>query len=384
MKQNQTLIFRFGVLQLCALILCLPLIFSSCKKQDVTEASATASDTSAALQNAKVVHAGSSIQSVINTAKPGDVIRIEPGIYKEAIKVQTANLKIIGLSNANGEGVVIKNPGDEDNGITVTDAGDGFVLENVTVKGFDENGVFLINVDGFKISKVKTVSNGEYGIFPIFSKNGVIEFCIATGHSDTGIYIGQSSNVVMRFNQAYANVIGLEAENSTNITVIKNYSYNNVCGILVDLLPGKNLKTESNIFITENLVTNNNHANFGEPGSLESVVPVGVGILLLGVDSSTIKKNIIKGNNFFGIAVFSTLVLGKLAGIPDDNFADIDPIPDGVKVAENLLVKNGSNPPKISIPLPGVDLLWDGSGTNNCWARNAYASSYPAPLPNCN
>jgi parallel beta-helix repeat protein len=320
----------------------------------------------------------------VDAASPGDVIRIEPGIYKEAVTVSKANIKMVGITSAAGEEVIIKNPGNEDNGIRVTDEGDGFVLVNVTVKGFKENGVILIRVDNFKLNKVKTINNGEYGIFPVLCNNGVVEYCSATGHSDTGIYIGQSSNVILRFNVASANVIGLEVENASNITVTKNYTHNNVTGILVDLLPGKQLKANSDIVIKDNLILNNNHENFGEEGSLESVIPSGIGILILGSDNVLVKQNSIKGNNFFGVGVFSSKVLGVLANVPDEAFADIEPNPDGVKVVENILVKNGSAPPQIAIPLPGVDLLWDGTGTNNCWARNLFTTSYPSPLPSCN
>ena len=45
-------------------------------------------------------------------------------------------------------------------------------------------------------------------------------------------------------------------------------------------------------------------------GQLESFVPPGLGILVLGTDETTVEKNTVTGNNFSGITVFSTLVLG--------------------------------------------------------------------------
>jgi hypothetical protein len=63
-------------------------------------------------------------------------------------------------------------------------------------------------------------------------------------------------------------------------------------------------------------------------------------------------------------------------------FADIEPNPDAVEVTNNHLSSNGSNPPS-TLPLPGVDLLWDNTGAGNCWKNNHYTSSFPASLPEC-
>ncbi len=360
-------------------------ICTSCKKEQAvtdTQQSRISVDLSAAKADI-IVHAGGSIQAAVDAAEAGMLIKIEPGTYSEAVTVNKPGIKLIGITN-NGVGVIIKNPGDEENGITVTDAGDGFALQNVTVQGFEENGVLLTAVDNFSISHVTAVNNGEYGIFPVHSSHGIIDHCTASGHTDTGIYVGQSSDVDMQFNFAYENVNGLEVENSFNVNVTHNQVYNNVCGMLIDLLPGKDVKTSSNIYIANNHVYDNNHVNFGEPGELESFVPSGLGILILGADETTVEQNTVIGNNFAGITVFSVLVLGALAGIPPEAFADIEPNPDGAKIYKNVVLQNGKVPPSLPIPLPGVDLLWDGSGINNCWSNNNFKTSYPSQLPLCN
>jgi parallel beta-helix repeat protein len=330
-----------------------------------------------------IVTPGSSIQAAINVATPNSVIQIQPGTYNEAIVVNKAGIKLIGLTGSGGEEVIIQNPGGADDGIVVTDAGDGFVLKNVTVKNFLENGVLLQSVNGFTLSNVTAINNGEYGLFPVFCTNGKIEHCTATGHTDTGIYVGQSSNVDLEFNTVFANVNGLEIENCTNVSAEKNHCYDNVCGILSVLLPGLTVKTATNIVIDQNHVHDNNHINFAQPGGFEFFVPSGSGILVVGTDNTTVKENKIRNNNFVGVATVSTLILGALAGIPPVAFADIEPNPDGARIKGNNLFNNGLLPPA-GIPLPGVDLLWDGSGTNNCWEGNSFTNSFPATLPNCN
>jgi parallel beta-helix repeat protein len=355
-------------------------VFMSCKK----DYSPPCSNGAHGKNKGTIVHRGGSIQAAVDAAKAGDVIQIEAGIYKEAILVDKPDIQLIGLVCNPSEKVIIQNPGDEENGITVRSNGDGFVLKNVTVEDFEENGVFMIRADNFLLSHVETINNGEYGLFPLFCNNGIIEYCSATGHDDTGIYVGQSSNLELQYNVAFGNVNGLEIENCTNVAAIKNHSYDNVAGILVVLLPGLTVKTSSDILITENIIEGNNHVNFADPeGGFEALVPSGSGILVVGVDRVEIKNNKISNNNFSGIATVSTVILGALGGIPPEAFSDIEPNPDGTKITNNKLVNNGSAPP-VGIPLPGVDLLWDGSGTNNCWKNNTYSTSYPAALPVCN
>ena len=373
-----------GILLLTAIILN-SMIFVGCKKEvtplqgeQKSEGNSDGRNENQLSPNLRV-HAGGSIQAAVNAARPGSIIIIDPGVYKEAIVVNKPGILLIGAS----DGVIIQNPGDEENGITVMDKGDGFVLKNVTVKNFGENGVYLDHVNGFLLSHVTAIDNGEYGIFPQFCTNGVVDHCVASGHSDTGIYVGQSSNVVMSFNTTFANVNGLEVENSKHVIVTLNQSFNNSAGLAIILLPGLVVKSASDILVYKNNIHDNNHDNFAPPGGgFESFIPKGVGILLLGADHTTILENTISGNNFVGIATISTLVLGALAGLPASAFADIEPNPDGTRIRSNVLHNNGSAPPP-GFPFPGVDLLWDGSGTDNCWKANIFSTSFPSPLPAC-
>ncbi|MEO8452373.1 MAG: parallel beta-helix domain-containing protein [Gemmatimonadota bacterium] len=330
---------------------------------------------------ATVVHAGQSIQAAIDAATAGSVIQIEPGIYAEALTIDKPGLRLVGLGGDGKPGVVIKNPGGVDNGITVRRNSAGIVLENFTVRDFLENGVILIGVDGFRFSRITAIKKGEYGLFPVVSSHGVIERCTATGHSDAGIYVGQSTDVEVRQSIAHDNVLGIEIENSTRVGVFDNESYHNVVGVMVVLLPGLAVKTSEGVRVLRNRVHDNNVPNFGHPGELESFVPTGSGILVVGVDRAIIDDNVVTGNQFVGVGLGSTLLLGALAGLPPEAFADIEPNPDGVRITNNNVTGNGGTS---SIPfLPAVDLLWDGSGTNNCWFANQSGTSVPNPLPAC-
>lgn len=375
----------FSLLSVWAIVLLFLTFLTGCNKE-ASQSPLPAPGNAKDAINAKMsitVHAGESIQAAVDAAAPGTTIKIEPGTYTESVTVNKAGIKLVGMGDDEAD-VVIQNPDEEENGIIVFDAGDGFVLKNVTIKNFEENGVILIRVDNFILSHVTTIDNGEYGLFPVFSSHGIIDHCTASGHSDTGIYVGQSTDVKMQYNTAHDNVNGLEIENSSDIDASFNKSYNNVCGILVTLLPGLDVKTSSNIHVAYNLVIKNNHENFGDTTEgLESAVPPGLGILVLGTDHTTVEHNIAAGNKFAGITLFSSLVLVELAGLDPNDF-DIEPNPDGTSITQNIVEGNGFNPPPLDIPLPGVDLLWDGSGNDNCWSGNKFKTAYPAPLPSCN
>ena len=325
-----------------------------------------------------VVSVETTIQAVVDAASPGDVIHIQPGIYKEAVIVNKPNIKLVGRG-----AVIIENPGNEDNGITVRADGDGFELHNVTIRNFESNGVVMIRADHFVLSHITVVDCGEYGLWPIRSNHGVIEHCTASGHSDSGIYTGQSNDIVMRFNRVFNNTIGLEIENCIDVIASNNQSYDNVTGILVVLLPGLTEKISSNITVSNNHVYQNNKINTADPADgFEAFVPTGGGILVVGSDNTLIENNTVQHNQFLGIAVVSSLTLGALAGLPPEAFGDIEPNPDGVQIRNNTVNTNGAVQP--ALPFPAADLLWDGSGTNNCWSDNNYKTSFPSLLPECN
>jgi len=327
-----------------------------------------------------IVGEGASIQDAVDMAGAGGVIHIKPGVYWQSVTVVHPNVRIMGLKGPGGEQVVIKNPGAVNNGINVRAGADNFALSHVVVEGFNRNGVFLIDVNGFDIRHVTAQDNLDYGIYPIRSSNGSVSHSVASGHADAGFYVGQASDIKLTHNVAFDNVIGIEVSNSDDILVSHNQTYNNTAGILAALLPGRMIREANRITLRHNQVRDNNLPNFADHG-LAVGVPKGSGILAVGIDHSLIEHNTVTGNHFLGIALASSLVLGQLAGFPTEAFADIEPNPDYVRIEKNTVTGNGTVQP--DLPFPAVDLLWDGSGSENCWDKNTYDSSVPEMLPAC-
>ena len=331
-----------------------------------------------------LVAPGMSLQAAVDAAGAGGMVLIEPGVYRDSVVITASGVRLHGIDGGNGEGVVIENPGGADNGIHVTATARDFALDNVTVRGFNANGVLLVGVDGFRLSRVRTERNGDYGLFPLASMHGVIENCTATGHADTGIYVGLSSDVEIRTSVTWANVIGFEIENSTRVSLMQSRTFSNTVGILVSLLPGLPVMTSADILVANNRVDNNNGPNFGDPADIVALLPSGSGIIVIGPDRVTVSHNTVTGNRSTGIAIGSALILTQLAGLPPDVFGSADPTPDQARIEFNEALGNGSAPlPPFGILFPGVDLLWDGLGTGNCWRQNRYGASFPAQLPAC-
>jgi parallel beta-helix repeat protein len=325
------------------------------------------------------VHQGDSIQAAIDAARPGATILIDSGVYAQTVTVGKSDLRIIGLRGSGGEGVVIKNPGGQHTGILVNARGAGVELQNLTIDGFSENDIELLGVHGFEIDHVTATGNGSYGIFPLMCSDGLIEHARASGHKDTGIYVGESRQIEVKECTASGNVIGIEIENSHKVQAVHNAAFGNTTGMLVDLLPGLQITTCADNVLEKNDVHDNNHANFGEPGEIESFLPAGSGILIVGADRTTVRDNQVTGNRFFGVALASDEVLVLFGALPQQALQGIEPNPDGTRIVDNHVVGNGQ-----SSPIPGVppsDLIWDGTGHHNVWIGNHFHTSFPNHLP---
>lgn len=201
---------------------------------------------------------GDSIQAAVDAAAPGT--------YLQSVLVNTPDISLVGIGR---QKPVIADPagaGDgADNGIRVNDAGDRFQARNLVLKDFDRNGIFAVRCDDFVFSKVDVVASGRYGLFPVRANGGLIEECTATGHTDSGIYVGTSTDITVRNCRAWANVVGIEVENSSNVEVLNNLAYDNTAGIGVFLLPGLSVTTSADVHLCGNIVLGNNRPTSATP-----------------------------------------------------------------------------------------------------------------------
>jgi parallel beta-helix repeat protein len=359
-----------------------------------------------------VVHPGSSIRDAVARAAPGDRIQVKPGVYREgapgdlnAVTVTTPGLEIVGLSRPDAP-VVLENVGGQQFGFWVSPANStggaesdperppcglngtslkGFALRGFTVRGFAVHGVHLACVDGFALDENHADDNGVYGLFPVVSRNGAMRGNLVTRtQTDAGIYVGQSDNVVIAGNRAIDNLLGIEVENSRNCAVLGNEVTRNTMGIFVDILPFLERTTQEDTLVAYNSVTENNRGNTAEPDDILGIIPSGTGILVAGGHRTTVFANDVRGNQFTGIAVSSLCFGLALQGIPCEGL-DIDPDPVGDRIVGNRVTGNGGAASSLPPPFDALaaDLIWDGSGSDNCWSRNVFNTSVPPELPAC-
>ena len=312
------------------------------------------------------------LQTALLDAKPGDVIDIPEGRFAFD---RTLSLAV--------DGVTIRGKGMEKSvlsfkgqlagaeGLLVT-ASD-FTIEDLAIEDTKGDALKVNEGENIVIRRVRTewtggpkTSNGAYGIYPVQTTNLLMEGNVAIGASDAGLYVGQSSNVVMRGNRAERNVAGIEIENTTSADVYDNVATGNTGGILVFNMP--NLpKAGAKTRVFRNKVVDNNHKNFGLPGSAVASVPAGAGVVVNSNDEVEIFDNDITGNRTANI-IISSVYSSDLS--KDGMAADFDPYPEGVYIHGNRFSGGGKDPDKVELQALRVamfgitgalpDILWDG------------------------
>lgn len=292
------------------------------------------------------------IQSGVDAARPGDLVLVESGVYRETVTVETPGLVIRGVDRT---GVVVDGEHQRENGFKVF--ADGVAVENLTVRYQKGNGVLFTGdygdagtLQGYRAAYLTLYDNGLYGVYAFNARGGLIDHSYASGHPDAGFYIGQCfpCDAVVIDSVAELNAVGLQATNAGgNLTVARGVYRNNRVGIEPNSSTREDLYPQRGMVIVGNLVTAN-----GDSRAPQATTAFGVGVVVAGGHANRIQRNRVERNPAAGIMLTA-----------QEQF-----LPEGNRVVDNALGANG------------VDLVYSTPGgrtLDNCFAGNTFTTASP-------
>jgi parallel beta-helix repeat protein len=313
------------------------------------------------------------LQTQLLDARPGSVIEIPAGSWHLdrglSLRVNGVTLRGAGLDKtilsfrgqvAGPEGLMVQASDFTIEGLTLEDSqGDGLKIndgENITIRG-----VRVRWTGGPK------TSNGAYGIYPVKTRNVLIEDSQSFGASDAGIYVGQSKNVIVRRCRAEQNVAGIEIENTIDADVTENVATGNTGGILVFNMPNLSQPGHSTR-VFKNRVEQNNLANFGAKGTAVASVPAGSGVVVNSNAKVEIFDNDVLDNRTANVIISSYFSTGYYSdkGVEPG----YDPYPKAIYVHDNRFSGGGDSPDGVDLKVLKTamfglngrfpDVIWDG------------------------
>ncbi len=317
---------------------------------------------------------GQTIQSALDRTIPGDIVEIKPGVYHEMLLLNTDGVTVRGLVE-NGNRAVL----DGQNKLTdaMISSSHNLTIEGLAVKDYVSNGLTIHGSQNVTFRNLVVENTGLYGIYPVECKGVLVEQCVASKIKDAAIYVGQSRDIIVRNNEAFASVTGIEIENSVNSLVENNYCHDNTAGMLVFLLPNNPSKVAHDHVVRKNRILNNNIANFGDPTSTVGKVNPGTGFVLMGADRTEVTENEIRGNDSIGMIVVSIAMF-----FPKGRLFDVGIVPEGNRIHGNTFAENGRNPTGEikQMGMKNTDIFWDGSGWDNSFEQPGL-KTFPSVLP---
>ena len=305
-------------------------------------------------------------------ARPGDVIEVPAGRFSfdRSLSLRVDNVTLRG---AGQDKSILSFKGQKTGAEGLLVNASHFTIENLAIEDSRGDGLKINEAEHITIRGVRvewtggpSTSNGGYGLYPVRTRNVLIEDSVAIGASDAGIYVGQSRDVVVRNNRAEYNVAGIEIENTVNADVYGNLATHNTGGILVFNMPALE-QAGGQVRVYGNRVLGNNTGNFGAKGTPVASVPAGSGVVVNSNDDVEIFDNEIADHRTANIIVSSLFSTGYSDRSRSESF---DPYPERILVHGNRLSGGGDAPDGVQLKALKVavyglggrlpDVLWDG------------------------
>lgn len=313
------------------------------------------------------------LQEQLLDARAGTVIEIPPGKHP-LDRVLTLRTNGVTIRGAGADRSILSFKGEISGPEGLLVYANDFTIEKLAIEDTKGDGLKINGGDNITIRGVRVswsagpqTTNGAYGIYPVRSRNVLIEDSASYGASDAGIYVGQSVNVIVRHCHVEQNVAGIEIENTIHADVYQNTATGNTGGILVFNMPNLSQPGHS-ARVFSNKVYANNLASFAAKGAAVASVPAGSGVVVNSNSKVEIFDNDIGNNqtaNLIISAYFSTNYYNK-PGI-DPHY---DPYPRSIYIYDNRFSGGGDSPDGLELKTLKVamfglyghfpEILWDG------------------------
>jgi len=307
---------------------------------------------------------GATLQAALINAKPGDTIVMPEGTFALAdplsldvdgvtLRGAGQNLTVLDFAQQSGAGEGLLVTSDD---VTLMD----FAVRDTRGDGIKSKGADRIT---YKFLTVEWTgepeeTNGAYGVYPVESKDVLVENVTVRGASDAGIYVGQSSNIIVRNSIVEFNVAGIEIENSSGADVYGNIARNNTGGVLVFDLPDLPVIGGNSTRIFANQILANNTRNFAPAGNIVAGVPSGTGVIIMANRNVHVFDNTFENNQSADV-----LITAYALPFTDEAY---NPLPRDIVVRANRYSGGGTNPQGMLAPLAEAvggalpPVIWDG------------------------
>jgi len=324
------------------------------------------------------------LQVKLIQAKPGETVEIPEGYFAFKKPLVMDGLQDVTIKGAGADKTILsfalQASGAE--GIKAANC-KNLAFEDFTIRDAKGDNIKVTDTRGVRFTRVTSEwtgepkeENGAYAFYPVLCKNVVVEECKAIGSSDAGIYVGQSDSVIIRNNEVFYNVAGIESENSRWVEIYGNNAHHNTGGILIFDMPGLT-QSGHTTRVFNNEVVSNNYRNFAPEGNVVATVPSGTGVMMMATRHIEVFDNTIKDNRSVGVAIASYKLveaLGAEEGSQLDSAnaqvnEDYDPYPTDLHIHDNR-ISNKYNIPSlkndfgllflVKFPFSTPDIVIDG------------------------
>jgi len=316
------------------------------------------------------------IGAAVAAARPGDLVLVSPGEYKETVAIKTRNVTVRGTDRNR---VIVDGQFIRPNGVVVT--APGVAVQNMTVRNNMLNGVLvtgMVNKDGgiakgsdgysqldpakfpplkhFQVDHITSYNNGLYGIYAFDTQHGLLANNYVSGMADSGIYVGQCKpcDIVVRDNIAERNAVGYEGTNASgSMFVVGNRFVGNRVGATVDSDHQEAFLPQAGATIAGNLIAANDQRL--TPQQAEGGFGIGFGIA--GGTQNLVFRNRIEMNAAVGLVLASS-----------------DDLPPRLnRIVSNVFSRNATD---VSYAASAA-----APGDRNCLQDNTVATTSPRGLP---